>query len=161
MSKFLQKIKMTQYLNLLLEFKTVVNEFEELLKKFPQNRHEEIIFDKWSLKNIVSHLNHWMIHDINCLKNLIIEKEPFWESNVEEFNSKGVGVRKNKTWNEIYLEFITLKEKLTSLYANLPENLRHKKFWSDKNETPAEFLKEDILHWRDEHITSLKDFYNK
>jgi hypothetical protein len=152
---------MKNYPELLYEFKNISLELENLIQKFPSERREEIIFDKWSLKNVVSHLNHWMIHDIDCLENLIQGKEPFWEPDVEEFNQSGVEARRNKSWDEIYSEFIDLRKKTIDLYTKLPTVLQNKKFWNNKNETPTEFLKEDNAHWRDEHIASLNDFFKQ
>ena len=150
---------MNDYSTLLNIFKGISDELDDLIQKFPPEKREEIVFDKWSLKNVVSHLNHWMIHDIDCLENLLRGSEPYWEPDVEDFNQKGVEVRKNKSWDEIYSEFLELKEKMVTLYKELPVDLRAKKFWTDRHENPTEFLKEDINHWRDEHVVSLNNFY--
>lgn len=152
---------MKSYFGLLDEFKKISDELENLIQKFPSDRREEIVFDKWSLKNVVSHLNHWMKHDIDCLNALLNEQVPYWEPNVEEFNRKGVCLRSNNSWNQVYLEFIELKQRLLDLYSNYPEYLRNNKIWPDKNETPAKFLEEDINHWRDEHVVSLNDFFKQ
>lgn len=150
---------MKSYSSLLDEFTKISEELDYLIQKFPPKQREEIVFDKWSLKNVVSHLNHWMIHDLDCLNALLANKVPYWEPEVEEFNRKGVEERSNNSWEQVYLEFVELKNNLLNLYKEIPEDLRYKKIWLDKNETPTRFLEEDIKHWRDEHITSLNDFY--
>lgn len=152
---------MNSYIDFVNKFKKISEELDDLIKKFPAERREEIVFDKWSLKNIVSHLNHWMLHDIDCLELLMQEKEPYWEPNVEDFNKKGVEERKGRSWESIYSEFQDLKERLVGLYLNLPTKLRDKKFWSNKSETPTEFLKEDINHWRNEHVAQLENYFKK
>lgn len=152
---------MDSYSALLNKFKKISGELDSLIQKFSQERREEILFDKWSLKNVVSHLNHWMLHDIDCLENIIQGTEPFWEPDVEIFNQRGVEARKNKSWDEIYSEFVNLKNRVIDLYTKLPTGLYDKKFWNGKDETPTEFLKEDITHWKDEHIASLNYFFKK
>lgn len=142
---------------LLNEYKNIQHEVKTLIDKYPEEKREKIIFDKWSLKDVVAHLNHWMEHDINCLENLLSGTEPHWYPDVEEFNKSGVDSRKNKTWDEVYEEFISLSENLIKLYKDLPINLRNKSFWKNRNETPITFLDEDISHWQGEHIPSLKD----
>ena len=150
---------MKNYSELLNEFTKISEELDNLIQKFSSERREEVVFDKWSLKNVVSHLNHWMIHDLDCLNVLLNGKVPYWEPDVEEFNRKGVEARSNNNWDQVYTEFVELKNKLLTLYKEIPEDLRNKRIWPDKNETPTRFLEEDIQHWRDEHITSLNNFF--
>lgn len=151
---------MEEYNRHLTKFKEIEDKLQILILKFPANRREEIIFDKWSLKNVVSHLSHWMDHDIFCLNSFLNNIEPFWEPNVEEFNSKGVETRKDKKWEEVFSEFVELKSKLLNLYSKIPSNLVNKKIWEDHNETPLSFLNEDVIHWQNEHIKQLEEFLN-
>ncbi len=152
---------MKSYSELLDEFTKISEELDILIRKFPAERREEIIFDKWSLKNVVSHLNHWMVHDLDCLNALLANKVPYWEPEVEEFNRKGVEARSNNNWDQVYFEFVELKNKLLNLYKEIPEDLRYKRIWPDKNETPEKFLEEDIKHWKDEHIYGLNKFFDE
>lgn len=146
---------MQSYSKLLGEFVKVSEELDNLIQKFPPERREEIIFDKWSLKNVVSHLNHWMVHNINCLECLIRSKIPYWQPDIDEYNQQGIETRKDWSWEKVYLEFTDLKEKQILSYENLPREFQEKKFWEDRKYTPAIFLDQDITHWRDEHIISL------
>ncbi len=151
---------MGNYLELINTFNEVDKKLDNLIQKFPSERREEVVFDKWSLKNVVSHLNHWMVHDLDCLNALRDNKVPYWEPDIEEFNRKGVEARSNNNWEQVYSEFVELKNKLLNLYKEIPEDLRNKKIWPNKNETPEKFLKEDIKHWRDEHIFGLNKFFD-
>lgn len=150
---------MDNYSYLLSEFKNTSEELNKLIQKFPSKKREEISFDKWSLKNVVSHLNHWMIHNLNCLDSLAQGKVPYWQPDTDEYNLQGVEKRKNWTWEEVYSEFLDLKAKQILSYENLPKELREKKFWEDRRHTPFSFLEKDITHWRDEHIVSLNNFF--
>lgn len=152
---------MKSYSELLVEFKKVSDELGNLIQKFPSERREEIIFDKWSLKNVISHLNHWMEHNINCLNCLVRGEIPYWQPNIDDYNSQGVDVRKNWSWEKVYSEFLDLKAEQILSYENLPKELREKKFWPDRRHTPISFLDTDIVHWRDEHIVSLNEFFNR
>jgi len=147
---------MKKYQEELNKFVEIEEKLEGLIESYPAEKREEILFDKWSLKDVVAHLNHWMIHDIDCLENLLRGDEPFWEPDVEEFNQRGVEERKNRPWDELYSEFIGLIKQLASLYKNLPEDLQNKRFWKDKTETPLTFLREDINHWEAGHIPFLE-----
>jgi len=152
---------MSDFNKKLLEFKEIALILEGLIIKFPINKREEIVFDKWSLKNVVSHLNHWMKHDIDCLEATTKGVVPYWEPDVEEFNRKGVEARKNNSWEEVYSEFAKLKTELIELYGSISPELQNKKIWLDSNHTPIRFLEDDIKHWRDEHIKGLNNFYKK
>jgi hypothetical protein len=152
---------MKSYPDLLLDFEKVSDKLTKLIQFFPVSKIEDVVFDKWSLKNVVSHLNHWIIHDIDCIKSLIAGKVPHWEPDIEVFNTRGVDKRRDLNWDIIFNEFLKLKNELLNLYKNLGEEYRHKKIWPDKNETPYKFLNEDIKHWQGEHISQLEEYFKK
>lgn len=152
---------MEDYKNKIQLFKNISEELESLILKFPDEKREEIIFDKWSLKNVVSHLNHWMIHDIDCLTSLLNGQIPFWEPDVEVFNARGVDQRKNLSWDEIFSEFVELKCKLIDVFEKVDEKMVNIKIWPDKNETAIKILDDDIYHFRYEHVTQLTDYLDK
>lgn len=129
---------------------------KKLIEQYTPERREIVIFDKWSIKDVVAHLNHWMVHDIDCLDHLMKGKEPYWHTNNDEFNRKGIIFRKNKSWAEIYNEFNLLLEKLASAYRNLPADLQNKPIWKGYNSTPLKFISDDIRHWEGEHIPALE-----
>lgn len=152
---------MDSYSELLNKFKKISNELDNMIQKFPSERRDEVVFDKWSLKNVVSHLNHWMTHNINCLEALKQGKTPYWQPDTDEYNRQGVEKRKDLKWEDVYSEFLTLKDKQISSYKSLPRELYEKKFWDERRHTPLSFLSNDISHWKDEHIKALNNFFNK
>ncbi len=137
------------------EFGEVRQELIEKIACFPPDQRTQTLFDKWSLKDVLAHLNHWIEHDINCLEALKRGEEPIWEPDVDIFNAQGVDKRKSQTWEEVYKEFEGQGEKLLGLYQSLPDGLWNKEFWQNREETPATFLKENIDHWRGEHLPQL------
>ena len=138
------------------KFEGIRNEVTSVINRFPKEERLDVLFGDWSLKDIVAHLNNWMIHDINCLKALKEGKEPYWEPEVNEFNRIGIEARKAMGWEEVYKEFVDLGEELLKLYSTLSDNLWNKPIWKGKSETAERFLEEDISHWEGEHLGDLK-----
>src|SRR6266404_433618 len=138
---------MNKYSGLLAEFKLVKTEVKNLICRFPAENREEFLFDKWSLKDVVAHLNHWMVHDIKCLEDLKNGKKSYWEPDVDDYNKKGVEARKDMSWEELYEEFDDLQKRLILLYENIPEKLYEVDIFDDHKENTFTFLRGDIEHW--------------
>jgi hypothetical protein len=143
------------------EFKSLIEKTIEYINKFPENMRETMIFDAWTLKDVVAHLNHWAQHDLNCLYALKNDEEPYWAPDVDLYNQEGVTARKNNSWEEVYTEFKKLTESVISELENLPDELWNKKFWSDRRFTPKLFLDIDIDHYKNEHLPELERESNK
>ena len=123
--------------------------------KYPLDKRDVVIFDKWTLKDVLAHLSNWIIHDIDCLEALKEDGEPFWEPDVDEFNARGILDRKSKNWNEVLNEFSSLSQKLIEIYETLPNDLWEKDIWKGRGQTAKRFLYEDVEHWRNEHLTEI------
>ncbi len=147
---------MKKYQTEIDKLQEIHNKVKSLIDQYSPEKRELLIFDKWSLKDVVAHLSAWMEDDLKALDNLMEGKKSYWEPDVEEFNERGVESRKSKLWEEIYFEFTSLIDKLIDLYRNLPVELQNKKVWQDREETAMKFLEEDINHWEEEHIPSLE-----
>lgn len=143
------------------DFKKIADNLETLILDFPEDKRENIIFDRWSLKDVISHLNHWMVHDIDCLTALLDGKVPFWESDVETFNTRGIEKRRDLTWNKVFNEFLMLKKKLINLYESIDGHLINERIWPDRNQTPLRFVEDDIKHWKGEHLAQLEGYLLK
>jgi|GEM_PF-2492785 len=141
---------------LLREFKKIYKETKDLVNEFPQEKREEILFDKWSLKDVLAHFSNWVEHDLSCFRALEEGKEPFWVPNIDEYNKQGVLDRENKKWEDIYAEFSMLFNQLIIKYETLPENLWGEKFWGSREFTPRKFLEGDIKHLGKDHLPQLK-----
>ncbi|MEK7524988.1 MAG: hypothetical protein AAB548_01290 [Patescibacteria group bacterium] len=147
---------MSKYSDLIEKTENVRNRVRDLVDHFPPEKREEILYDRWSLKDVVAHLNTWMIHDVGCLESLMKGIEPYWEPDVDEFNERGVSARRDKSWEDVYVEFVLLMEKLNRIYRQLPEDLFEMKIWKDHDETAVKFLEGEITHWEGEHIPLLE-----
>lgn len=117
------------------------------ISSFPEEKRQLKLFDKWSPQDVVAHINNWILHDINCLEDMRMGIEPYWEPNVDSFNQMGVLKRKDLSWNVLQQEFITLGQRLIDIYTELPGDMWNILIWPDKDETPKTFLLEDIQHW--------------
>lgn len=147
---------MSEYKEALRKFKEVRSEVMNLISQYPPELREKVIFDKWSLKDVIAHLSTWMVHDIDCLQDLIKGKEPYWHASIDKLNDIGVNERRDRTWDNVYEEFQGLIQKLERIYTNLPEHLQEKKIWKDKDLTPLVFIKDDIAHWSQEHLPVIR-----
>jgi len=152
---------MSKYLDLIEKVEGVRYKVKNLIDRFPANKREAVLFDKWSLKDVVAHLNTWMVHDIDCLENLMRGAEPYWEPDVDKFNEEGVSTRKSKSWEEVYDEFVFLVEKLNRVYRQLPEDLFEVNIWKNHDETAVKFLEGEIRHWEGEHVPLLEKIVNQ
>lgn len=143
---------------LIQEFKSLYKEIKKVVDKFPQDKREEILFDKWSLKDVIAHLNHWAVHNLMCFKALKEGGKPYWAPDIDEYNEQGVQIRKNRTWNDVYNEFNTLLPQIILDYETLPQDLWNKRFWENRKFTPLKFLEIDINHYKNEHLPQLKKY---
>ena len=139
------------------EFEKVRKEVGGVIKVFPEVSRDKILFDRWSLKDIVEHLSNWMVHDIECLDSLESGVEPHWEPSFDEFNKRGVEERSVWTWEEVVEEYEKLNKDLIETYKSLRQDLWNKPIWKGYGLTARKFFQNDIEHQR-EH---LKDLENK
>lgn len=141
---------------LLGDFKKVREEFIEIINKFPINKREETLFDKWNLRQVLAHMQRWD----NCLSDnvdyLLKGKEPPFYGKVDDFNAVSQGFCKEWDWDKTYKEFLKGGERLIKTYEGLAETLWSHKFWKDKNRTPEKFLKIVTNHYKEEHLPTVK-----
>lgn len=131
-------------------------ELKRLLELFPKEMRERRVIPKWSLKDLVAHFTGWAVHDLEFLAALRIGEEPYREPNIDEFNDRSVQARKNRSWEEVYEEFVTSYLRLLEAYQALPSPLWKKKFRHDQTLTPEENLQEDIEHLG-EHLAQIRE----
>ena len=137
------------------EFKQVKYEVKSLIDLFPPSKREEVLFDKWTLKDVVAHLSHWMEDDLHALNNLAHGKKSYWYPDIEKFNKEGVEKRKKLSWTLVCDEFVSLISNLEAAYTNLPVELQESDMWENHEGTPLRSLIVDIEHWSEEHVPSL------
>jgi hypothetical protein len=132
----------------IVEIEKIRDSLLQTFSDFPVNSRDQILFGEWTIKDVIAHINNWMIHDIDCLTALIENKIPFWEPNIDEFNKKGTKLRKQYSWSQLIAEFRKLCDHLLEIYRNYPNNLLSSRIWPDIDETPETFIQEHIDHWQ-------------
>ena len=137
---------------LLKEFKQSRNLLLLSIKRFPIKSREEVLFDKWSLKDVVAHISAWDILTIEVIKAFKIKKSPKWVISIPTFNKVSVSERKEWSWDKVLAEFEKLGIQIYKEYSSLPEELWDKKMYKNKSFTPRSFLKIDIHHYAKEHL---------
>lgn len=136
------------------------SEIADAINRFPVEKRLQKLFGRWCLKDIVAHINAWVVHDIDCLNHLKQNKEPYWEPDIDDFNEKAVQKRQGFSWDQVYDEFLSLNKELISIYKLLPSNLWDTQIWANRSLTAAKFLDDDIDHLIDEHLPQIKNIYD-
>jgi len=139
-----------------LDLKKLQQEIINIVDKFPTQKRKEILFDQWSLKDVLTHLCGWDELTVNAINNLKNGQLSVWGKSVDEMNRSSTGLRKDKSWDDIYNEFVDNSQKLVDIYNNLPDDLWEKPLYSDKKFSPTKFIKIDIDHYQ-EHLEIIKE----
>ncbi|OGY39448.1 MAG: hypothetical protein A2391_01545 [Candidatus Brennerbacteria bacterium RIFOXYB1_FULL_41_13] len=137
---------------LLKEFRQSRKSLFSAIKRFPIRFREEVLFDKWSLKDVVAHINGWDVLTIEAIKTFKKSRFPKWGTTVAEFNKISVLKRKKWSWNKVFAEFKKLGVQIHKEYSSLPEELWNKKIYRNRSFTPKTFLKIDIHRYAKEHL---------
>lgn len=135
--------------------------FLETVEKFPQDRREEILFGRWSLKNVLAHMAAWNLYTIQCLEDLQAGKEPPFNLRVNQFNSQEIKRRKSWGFEKVLEELKSSSEALTASYRRLPTELWDQKFWAQRKWTPRKFLAVDIKHYQKDHLFEIQEKLSK
>lgn len=127
----------------------------QVLKNFPEDRRNEILFDRWSLKDLLAHMSGWMIAATNNVKFLKKGNIPPWVESINDFNKNNVEKRKNWDWDQVYQELVKTSRKFIEKYEGLPKELWQKKYWPKRSFTPKKILEIEVKHWRDTHLPQI------
>jgi len=147
-----------------LQVKQFVNarkEFIGALDRFPEDKRDDVLFGKWTLKDVVAHFTGWDIFCVGTLK-LLEKGEPasYW-GDVDKFNEEVVEKSKESNWNKIYKQFMKTGEQFIREYSNIPVQLQNKLIWPSKSYTPAKLLRINIHHYEKAQLKEIKRFLAK
>ena len=140
------------------EFEKVRLILIQSLNDFPKERREEVLFDKWSLKDVVAHLSGWMSAAANNIKSLKEGQTPLWVESIDKFNQDNVEKRRDWGWERLHQELVEVSNEFVQEYRGLPEELWEKKYWPNRSFTPKKILEIELKHWRDSHQLQLTKF---
>lgn len=142
--------------DLIWTFVTARKEFTTAVDTFPKTQRETVLFENWSLKQILIHIVCWD----NCIADnvslLKAGKVPPFYGKVNDYNQQSM--EKGKSWDgkKTYHEFQKAGERVIKEYETLPKEKWEAKFWKSKNSTPKKFLNILIQHYLHEHLPEIK-----
>lgn len=148
---------------LINQFKNAHQELLRLIDKVQADQRESVLFDKWSLKDILGHVSAWNLLYIQTIKDWRDKKNLVQASDEDELNEEEVSTRKSLSWDEVYDEFNKSADLVVDFYKNLAAE-----FWDEKMRfmslvenkdgdfTARGYLKSNIAHYEQEHIPQLK-----
>ena len=138
--------------NLVAELEKAIARLTKTVDCFPKGKRELILFDKWSLKDILVHLTGWAKYQTKTLKEIQKGKSAETLPNLKSLiNEDFVDERKNLSWERVYQDFSTATQKLVNEYRRLPEKFWQKKVYQDKATTVADFIQIEINHYQKTH----------
>jgi len=138
--------------NLVVSFQKARDDLLKLLDKFPAGKRETILLDKWSLKNLLSHLTGWAKYQTTSLREFKKSGEIKFQKNLKKsINDDFVALRKDWNWNKVYNEFLKASESLIKEYKTLSGRQWKQSISKNKEETPADFIKIEINHYNKTH----------
>lgn len=137
------------------ELSKLRNELVAVVNNYPQAQREMVIFDKWSLKDVLAHLAGWDEIAISAINTLIKGQTSEWGLSVDAQNKESVQLRQTKIWPEVYTEFVTKSQELIETYSKLSDDLWDQPLYCGKKFSPLKFLKTDIRHYS-EHLDKVK-----
>lgn len=140
------------------ELRQARGKFIETIDSVPEAKRNEIFLGKWDLKDILSHLTGWASHQIEVLRALRNGTLPERHESVKDFNDESVKSRREKSWSEVYDEFIGIGERLLAEYKALASALWKRNIWKDKELTPEGFIRIEIKHYQETHLPQIKDW---
>lgn len=139
--------------------KTLINEFKRarkdlirIIDNFSEEKRGLVLFDKWSLKNILSHLSGWAKYQADVLERFQRGEKIRSSKNLKVLiNEDFVSQRAKWDWDKVYREFLRTSKKLVKEYGGLQEELWKKKLYDDKEITIEDFIKIEINHYKNTH----------
>lgn len=142
--------------SLIIQFTQLRDDLVGYIQNIPLTKAEEIIFDKWSLKNIIAHLIGWdqhFIEELNHLVNHQVEKS-IWVT-IQNQNAHSIA-KYCGSWDEVVNTYKTISQNLINNLLSLNQNLWNQPLFIEKiNRTPINYLKIWIKHIND-HLESIK-----
>ena len=131
-------------------------ELVSLAQQFPVSERTSILFDKWSIQDILAHFSAWNKLDADNTEYLRDEKELTWVSDEDAFNDGEVARRRNLAWEEVFQEFDSSGKHLIDVFQSLPEEVWDRPCGPNGKHSPRTFLKAHIWHYHEAHIPSIR-----
>ena len=131
-------------------------EFLDIINKFPENKREEILFDKWSLKDVIAHLSGWTLHQVEVLNDLKNNRIPKSPGSSKDYNNNQVEKRSKWSFEKVYNEFLSSTDALLKEYKSLPKSIIDKKIWPNRRFTPKIYFEFELEHYTKTHLPQIQ-----
>jgi hypothetical protein len=149
-------------MGLLDRFAQVRRDFRETVSRFPKDQAGEKVCGGWDIKCMLAHIAGWDAYFAMIARRLRRGEDvpfwgdnPSWGENMEKRNEALVKEREGRTWEEVQAEFAKAGGDFLGEYSNLEEKLWSRRFWGQRNPTPAWVVKHNLEHY-EEHMGIVK-----
>jgi len=144
--------------DLITEFQKASKLFVDTINKFPIEKRETILFDQWSLKDILAHILGWHKLFLINLSNLTNDNAPVDWGKIDEFNRKNVSRNQSSSFSSIFQDLKKTDQELIKQLESLTLQNWQKKFWPNRTYTPQKILEIEIKHYLHTHIPQINNF---
>ncbi len=149
-------------MELISRFVQVRRDLMRIVSRFPEEKAEEAVCGEWDIKCVLAHIVGWDTYFTMILRQLRLGKDvpywgdnPIWGENMEKRNRGLVKEREGRTWKEVREEFVRASGEFLEEYRHLAEKLWSRRFWVQRNPTPAWVVKHNIEHYK-EHLEEIE-----
>jgi len=147
-----------EYHHLVNILKDVISAYLQLINLTPEDCRGSVLFDKWSLKDVLAHFCGWNELTIRDIERTLNGQELVWidGDEIDEFNANSVLIRQNDEWESVYREFKTNLDILLYTYEKLtPEEQELMMFDISLRESVVIDINHYIYHFKE--LRSLLD----
>lgn len=145
---------------LISKLDVATSRLQSVVDLFPPDKREDVLFDQWSLKDILAHFSGWnllTVKELTMLQNGTKVDKWTGVQETEEFNNQSVTERKSYTWDEVYKEFVDSQKMLLQKYKELTRENWNSQFGPSEKDTPIRSIKVDIKHIGLDHLARIEE----
>ena len=150
---------------LVQQFRNLHKELIGYVSQVGLDDRERVLFDRWSLKDVLAHITAWNKIDASGFQQAIEGQQHLSifipDDEMDEFNARAVEQARILPWGQVYDEFVKSGEELANAAMQLSAPNWDTTTTDPKREVT---LRKDfgwsIEHYRDEHIPQLRNFIN-
>jgi hypothetical protein len=143
-------------MRLVKRFAQVRSDLMKTVSGFPEDKTEEAVCGDWDIKEVLAHIAGWDTYFTMIARRLRMGEEvpywgdnPFWGENMEKRNEGLVKEREGRTWDEVRDEFVKASGEFLKEYSNLEGEVWNRRFWGQRNPTPAWVVKHNVEHYEE------------
>jgi hypothetical protein len=115
---------------------------------FPEDKLEEAVCGEWDIKGVLAHIAGWDTYFTAIVRLLRAgEDVPFRGDRIEGWNEALVKEREGRAWSEVRDEFEREGEGFLEEYRRLEGDLWSRRFWAQRNPTPAWVVEHNTGHY--------------